>query len=268
MAQKLFKFVGFVPVDELHDVREAVFAAGAGTIGDYDKCSWSTGGTGTFRGGAGTNPTIGSAGTFEEVEEVRFETIVPESALAPVVQAFVATHSYEEPAYEVYALHLPVAPAETAAAAPVVEPDEPTQMSMSSNGDGPKQLWFDGGSRGNPGPAAAAYILRDAHGGEILAEGHALGRVTNNVAEYNGLVKGLERALQLGATTLEIYSDSELVVKQLQGAYKVKHPDMKRLYDEAQQHLRKLDKYSVTHVLRGKNAEADALVNQTLDAHA
>src|SRR5262249_5630856 len=162
------------------------------------------------RGGEGTNPTIGNVGVFEEVPEVRFETIVPQAKLAAVVHAFVEAHPYEEPAYEVYPLLLPLATS-------IETPDqfEERMVIRDSNAGTPTQLWFDGGSRGNPGPAASGFILLDANGDVVLRQGDSLGTVTNNVAEYNGLVRGLAAAVELGATSLDIYSDSELVVKQL-----------------------------------------------------
>ena len=96
------KLVVFVPADALDAVREAVFAAGAGRIGGYDRCSWVAEGTGTFRGGAGTNPTVGEPGREERVPELRLETVFPASRQAEVVAALRAAHPYEEPAYDVY----------------------------------------------------------------------------------------------------------------------------------------------------------------------
>ena len=97
------KLVWFVPGTHLDVTRDAVFAAGAGRIGDYERCSWATAGTGTFRGGEGTNPAVGAAGRDETVAELRVETIVPQEALPAVVAALRAAHPYEEPAYDVYA---------------------------------------------------------------------------------------------------------------------------------------------------------------------
>jgi ribonuclease HI len=124
----------------------------------------------------------------------------------------------------------------------------------------------DGGSRGNPGPAAAAAVLTSPQG-ELLDEATVtLGRATNNVAEYRGLLLGLERACALGATEVEVINDSELVARQISGAYKVKHPDMRPLYEEAMATLRGFARWSVRSVPRAQNAAADALVNQALDA--
>jgi ribonuclease HI len=124
----------------------------------------------------------------------------------------------------------------------------------------------DGGSRGNPGPAAAAAVISTPDG-EVLAEASTvLGRATNNVAEYRGLLLGLERARALGATEVDVINDSELVARQISGAYKVKHPDMRPLYLEAMEALRGFERWTVRSVPRAQNAEADALVNQALDA--
>jgi ribonuclease HI len=123
----------------------------------------------------------------------------------------------------------------------------------------------DGGSRGNPGPAAAAAVLSTPDGDVVDEAAVTLGRATNNVAEYRGLLLGIERAKALGATEIEIVNDSELVAHQVNGRYKVKHPDMKPLHAEALAALRGFERWSVRPVPRAQNAEADALVNQALD---
>jgi ribonuclease HI len=124
----------------------------------------------------------------------------------------------------------------------------------------------DGGARGNPGPAAAAAVV-SAPGGEVLDEATALlGRTTNNVAEYRGLLLGLERARALGATEVDVVNDSELVAHQVNGRYRVKHPDLKPLHQQALEALRGFGRWSVRPVPRAQNAAADALVNQALDA--
>jgi len=99
-----YKLVWFVPREALEATRDAVFAAGAGRIGDYERCSWYTAGTGTFFGGAGTEPSIGQAGREERVAELRVETVVPEDRVREVVDALVAAHPYEEVAYDLYPL--------------------------------------------------------------------------------------------------------------------------------------------------------------------
>jgi ribonuclease HI len=124
----------------------------------------------------------------------------------------------------------------------------------------------DGGARGNPGPAAAAAVVSSPDG-DVLDEAHELlGAVTNNVAEYRGLLLGLQRARALGATEVEVVNDSELIARQVNGEYKVKHPDMKPLHAEAMAALGVFDRWRVRTVPRAQNAAADALVNQALDA--
>jgi ribonuclease HI len=124
----------------------------------------------------------------------------------------------------------------------------------------------DGGARGNPGPAAAAAVVSSPDG-DVLDEAHeVLGVATNNVAEYRGLLLGLARARELGASEVEVVNDSELVAKQVNGLYKVKHPDMKPLHAEAKKALRAFDRWTMRSVPRAQNAAADALVNQALDA--
>ena len=123
----------------------------------------------------------------------------------------------------------------------------------------------DGGSRGNPGPAAAGAVLSTPEGETVEREGELLGIATNNVAEYRALILGARRARELGATEVEIVNDSELIAKQVNGQYKVKHADMKPLYAEALDALRGFDRWVVRTVRREQNAEADALVNETLD---
>ncbi len=123
----------------------------------------------------------------------------------------------------------------------------------------------DGGARGNPGPAAAASVV-STPAGEVLDEAaELLGSVTNNVAEYRALLLGSARARELGASEVEVVNDSELIAKQVQGRYKVKHEAMKPLYKQAMAALREFEKWSIRSVPRAQNAEADALVNQALD---
>ena len=124
----------------------------------------------------------------------------------------------------------------------------------------------DGGSRGNPGPAAAATVISTPDG-ELLDEAaETIGRATNNVAEYRGLLLGLERARAFGATEVDVVNDSELIAHQVNGRYKVKHPDMKPLHQQALAALRGFERWSLRPVPRAENAAADALVNQALDA--
>jgi ribonuclease HI len=124
----------------------------------------------------------------------------------------------------------------------------------------------DGGSRGNPGPAAGAAVISTPEG-ELLAQAsELLGVTTNNVAEYRGLLLGLEQARELGATEVELVNDSELVARQLTGVYKVKHPDMRPLHAKALAALRAFERWSIRSVPRTQNEAADALVNAALDA--
>ena len=128
------------------------------------------------------------------------------------------------------------------------------------------RLFTDGGARGNPGPAAYAYVLEAGDGTVLAAHGETIGVATNNVAEYRGVLLGLERAKQLGATEVEVVNDSELVARQINGQYKVKHADMKPLFLQAKAALDGFEKWSIRNVPRAKNADAYALVNQALDA--
>ncbi|MGA2756855.1 MAG: ribonuclease HI family protein [Solirubrobacteraceae bacterium] len=123
----------------------------------------------------------------------------------------------------------------------------------------------DGGSRGNPGPAAGAAVISTPEGERLAQASELLGVATNNVAEYRGLLLGLRRASELGATDVELINDSELVAKQLSGVYKVKHPDMRPLHAQAIAALRAFEHWSIRSVPREQNAQADALVNAALD---
>jgi len=123
----------------------------------------------------------------------------------------------------------------------------------------------DGGARGNPGPAAIGVVLRDADGEIVEAVGETIGSATNNVAEYRALLRGIELAAAHGATHLELVGDSELVVRQVEGRYKVKNAGMKELHAQAKAALAGLDNWSIRHVKRAQNADADRLVNEALD---
>jgi ribonuclease HI len=127
-------------------------------------------------------------------------------------------------------------------------------------------LYADGGSRGNPGPAAAGAVLYDEHGDVLREVGTFLGTTTNNVAEWTALLQGLEAALELGVDDLAVRMDSELVVKQLAGTYRVKHAGLIPLHARAKGLLRRFASVDVQHVRRKQNAAADALVNAVLDA--
>jgi ribonuclease HI len=124
----------------------------------------------------------------------------------------------------------------------------------------------DGGARGNPGPAAAGAVLSTPDGEIVDEASELLGIATNNVAEYRGLLLGLARAKALGASEVEVVNDSELIAKQVNGVYKVKHAAMRPLYLEAMTALREFGCWSIRSVPRAQNADADALVNQALDS--
>jgi ribonuclease HI len=124
----------------------------------------------------------------------------------------------------------------------------------------------DGGARGNPGPAAIGVVVSDSEGTVVDELAERIGVATNNVAEYRALLRGLERAAALGAREIKLVNDSELVARQLTGAYKVKHPAMKPLYEQAMSALRGFDRWSIRSVPRAQNARAHELVNQALDA--
>lgn len=382
VVRDVAKLVGYVPSGALEQVRDAVFAAGAGTIGDYDRCSWSVTGIGTFRGGEGTNPAVGERGEFEQVAEDRVEVVVPTHLVARACRAFVAAHPYEEPAFDVVPLALPAAvgfgrlarvgagggsaawralepldPELTAhgrvdqvpagatclvhagplrdvldavldedALALVVASDAseaelelldelgipmlalergrtaawflealagglsraielpvtaqgaltfPTATEApapaASTGDavdyarGTWRLHFDGGSRGNPGPAAYGWVLYDPDGVERDADGVKVGSATNNVAEWTGLLRGLEHAAELGVRSLRVRGDSELVVKQVTGVYRVKNAALKPLAEQVKALMRRFDDVHVSHVYRADNARADELANEALD---
>src|SRR4028118_2155097 len=122
-------------------------------------------------------------------------------------------------------------------------------------------LQFDGGSRGNPGPAGIGVVLRAADDTPLVTLGRFIGRATNNVAEYKALITALEEAKKLGAKKIIIRGDSELIIKQMKGEYRVKHPDMKELYEEAQDLIRQFGQAKIEHNLRHKNELADKLAN-------
>ncbi|MCW2924639.1 MAG: hypothetical protein JWM98_2043 [Thermoleophilia bacterium] len=407
VARDVAKLVGYVPDDSLEAVRDAVFAAGAGTIGEYDRCSWSVSGTGTFRGGEGTNPAVGTRGEFEQVPEVRLEVVVPRALVDRACAAFVDAHPYEESAFDVVPLAIPAAvgfgrigsltgggaaawstlgdldpelaaygrvdsvpagarcavyggplrdvldavlleedlgllvvgaasepelelladrgvavlvldrsrsfealavelaghltraltlpvvasaglhfpasdegestsvptadaalPAPAGAPATAITGDPAASVfgaAAAEFGEGTWRLHFDGGSRGNPGPAAYGWVLYAPDGEEFEADGVRIGSATNNVAEWTGLLRGLEHAAQRGIRTLSVRGDSELVIKQVTGAYRVKNAALKPLAEEVKGVLRRFDKVDVKHVYRDGNARADAVANEAMD---
>ncbi len=123
----------------------------------------------------------------------------------------------------------------------------------------------DGGSRGNPGPAGFGVFIEGPDGEKLAELSEFLGKTTNNVAEYSALLAALEWALKEGRSRLRVVADSELLVKQIQGRYKVNSPDLRPLFDEAKRRIAELDAFRVEHVLRGKNQRADRLANLAMD---
>lgn len=125
-------------------------------------------------------------------------------------------------------------------------------------------MHIDGASRGNPGPAAYAIVLARP-GLPVVEEADTIGKATNNIAEYTALVEGLQLATELGVKRLAIFSDSELMVKQMKGEYRVKNPELLDLYNEAKRLMANFEKVTITHVRREQNARADAIGNEALD---
>lgn len=125
-------------------------------------------------------------------------------------------------------------------------------------------IFTDGGSRNNPGPAGIGFVIKDENGQNLEAKGEYIGVATNNVAEYTALIKALHAAKKYDHESIECFLDSELVVKQIKGEYRVKDENLKKLLDEVRE-LIFFKNISFTHVLRSKNKEADALYNKALD---
>ena len=129
-------------------------------------------------------------------------------------------------------------------------------------------IYTDGGSRGNPGPAACGFVITSDNGTQLVAKGLFLGKATNNIAEYTGILRAFQHAKDLGADKIQLFSDSELIVKQINGQYRVKNACLKEYYDQIMNILTCFSSWQVTHVYRDKNKEADALVNKALDDSA
>jgi dinuclear metal center YbgI/SA1388 family protein len=386
------KLVGFVPESDAEGVRRAIFAAGAGVIGDYIHCSFSLPGEGTFQPTERAHPSIGEVGVEQATGELRLEAVFPRALRRSVTDAFVAAHSYEEPAFDVYPVENEVrslglgrlgflgAPqtlsefagevgslfglpavrftgdgsrsVESVAVVPgsgaslideavasradvlvtgdvkyhdadradrlgLALIDVPHEVSegfalqrwslqlaeslqhakvavsffeeprrlwrrlaltaeieetmnglahMHNHSDDHAQLYVDGGSRGNPGPAAIGGRLLNSEG-ELEEEfADTIGTATNNVAEYQALITGLELALDRQVRKLTVHSDSELVCRQLTGQYKVKDATMKGYHQQATALLNQFQEAAVKCIRREENAQADRLVNEALDA--
>jgi dinuclear metal center YbgI/SA1388 family protein len=402
------KFVGFIPPDAVESVSAAVFAAGAGRIGEYRECAFEAAGYGRFLPERGADPQVGEVGRRERTPEVRWETVVPAGRAAAAIQAYVSAHPYEEPAFDLYPVEdvlscggqgrvgfttvplpllslgeqvaemlglpdvaysgdpgrlleavavvtgsggslmkeaaeagaqvlvtgdvgyhdadraadlgmaLVVAPhgeMETwalrrwmqvlrrALAAEGVEVDfsrdgrppwaRAHQAAGAKTRDGSLRLFdsevaagpgdsgdigvdgldgletytlrVDGGSRGNPGPSAIGVVLENEAGDVVEEVGDRIGFATNNVAEYQALLTGLETALDRGVRRLRILSDSLLLVRQMRQEYKVKNVQLKQLWLQAGALVRRFDRVEIKHVPREENAAADLLVNKALD---
>src|SRR3981081_344278 len=135
----------------------------------------------------------------------------------------------------------------------------------SSSADSAYTAHIDGGARGNPGPAGYGVVIQDASGKKIAELSEYLGHQTNNYAEYQGLLGVLRYANAHGIKALKVVSDSELMVRQMKGIYKVKHPELRKLYEEAQRLVRKLEYFEIRHALREHNVDADRLANEAMD---
>jgi len=143
---------------------------------------------------------------------------------------------------------------------PAVAPEAATSLGTSA-----LRVYSDGAARGNPGPAGAGAVLKDAQGQVVERLGKYLGNNTNNFAEYMGLLLGLKRARELGAREVEVFADSELMIRQLGGQYQVKSPTLRPLFEEARALLREFSRYKLNHVPRAQNADADEMSNRAID---
>lgn len=152
-------------------------------------------------------------------------------------------------------------------APPPLEVPSPAPELAPTSGKGGEEvrIYSDGAARGNPGPAGAGAVLTDPSGKVLERLGRYLGRQTNNHAEYMGLIIGLERAKELGVRRVQIFADSELMIRQLQGRYQVKSATLKPLYERARKLVASFEKATLTHVLRAQNAEADEMSNRAID---
>ena len=153
------------------------------------------------------------------------------------------------------------APEPSRAAPPAPAPLPPTAPATA----GRMRVYSDGAARGNPGPSGAGAVLTDADGTIVARVGKYLGRQTNNYAEYMGLIIGLEHARVLGAREVDVYADSELMIRQLGGRYQVKSPTLKPLFDEAVRLLKGFAKVKLVHVPREMNKDADEMSNRAID---
>jgi len=137
---------------------------------------------------------------------------------------------------------------------------------MGQTAEAPWRIHSDGAAKGNPGPAGAGWLIRDGRGETLSRRAKYLGRGTNNEAEYQALIGALEEALSLGGRTVTVHSDSELLVRQLNGQYRVRNLRLKVFFDRVQDLLRRFQEYAILHVPREQNREADALANEAVKA--
>ncbi|HZQ95829.1 MAG TPA: ribonuclease HI family protein [Candidatus Sulfotelmatobacter sp.] len=148
-------------------------------------------------------------------------------------------------------------------------PPSPGTRNLFEARENPPQHYLvahsDGGARGNPGPAGYGVVIQDEAGRKVAALSEYLGHQTNNFAEYQGLIAALEYALQHGPKALKLISDSELLVRQIKGIYKVKNPTLQDLHARAKELIRQLDWFSIGHAMREHNQEADRLANEAMD---
>ena len=229
----------FVPREALETTRDAVFAAGAGRIGDYERCSWYTAGTGTFFGGEGTEPSIGQAGREERVAELRVETVVAEERLRDGRRRARRGASVRR-----------------------------GRVRRVSARRGLKaKLFTDGGARGNPGPAAYGFVLEAEDGTVLAAHGEKIGVATNNVAEYRALIAGLAQGGRAGGAR----GRGRLRLGAAREADDGRLPREERRPARAVAGSRaawpaRIGKVTYTAVRREHNELADRLVNEALDA--
>ena len=159
----------------------------------------------------------------------------------------------------------PKAAVERAEGVKAAGPQPPAPGSAATSGTKVVQVFSDGAARGNPGPAGAGAVVLDAQGHVLARRGRFLGNATNNVAEYKGLLLGLEAARELGARVVQVRADSQLLIRQLQGKYQVKHAGLKPLHAEALRLLNQFERHSLQHVPREENALADEMSNRAID---
>ncbi len=148
---------------------------------------------------------------------------------------------------------------------PLRASDSSNLFSAPKAGPAAHTAHVDGGARGNPGPAGYGVAIQDASGHSVAELSEYLGHRTNNYAEYQGLIAALRYAAENGIKALKVISDSELMVRQMKGIYKVRNPDLRKLYDEAQQLVRRLEYFEIRHALREHNKTADRLANEAMD---